>query len=176
MWPKIDHGLASSKSRLLISDFCLHSFRGHRLHCIIYRIQSPASPGCHFCQTCWGMPCELYVFIWSADISIQVPEMSLILFWTHQSRHSRLSFLNLWLQRTFENEHNTKWALSLLLKKGDTSSSRDPMCVGLETQQDWVHDEVVMKLWWSGSGQFPNPKSKHAQMTKNHAPLGRGTY
>ena len=173
MWPRIDRGLASSKSRLLFSNFRLHSFRGHRLHYVVYRIQPPASPGCHFCQTCWGMPCALYLFIWSADISIQVPEMSLILFWTHQSRHSRLSFLNLWFQRTFENERSTKRALSLLLKKRRHFILQRPYVCGLRNPARlgswWSYDEAAL-----ASSPILNPNMLWWQRTM--LPLGRGIY
>lgn len=86
--------------------------------------------------------------------------MSLILFW-HQSSESILSFLNLWSQKTFENELNAKWAFSLLLhlNKTYTSNSSKTLCR------------------WAWEIKIPVPIKKLSQVTplyskSNQADLG----
>lgn len=146
------------------TDFCLHSFRGHRLHYNIYRIQLPAISWMPFLS---DLPryalCTLPFHIISWHFHPSTGNVSNFVL-THQSRYSRLSFLNLWSQRTFENECNTKPALSLLLKKRDSSNSPEALC--------GRRNPTIRQWWWSSSSKFPSPKSKPAKITENYAAFG----
>lgn len=127
------------------TDFCLHSFRGHRLHYIIYRIQLPPVSWLPFSSDLLRLAlCTLPFHIISWHFYPSTGNISNFVL-IHQSRYSRLSFLNLWSQRTFENELNTKQALSLLLNKRDTFHFLESLC-----GWPWEPNKtpVVMKQLW----------------------------
>lgn len=110
------------------TDSCLHFFRGQRLCYIISGIQLPAISWMIFSSDFLRCDlCTLPFHIISWHFHPSTGNVSNFV-WTHQNIYSSLSFLSLWYQRTFENNLNTKWMISLLFNKRDTSNSPEILC------------------------------------------------